>query len=88
MMNTPIADQTAPVAPVVNLAFDPVDWLDRFKAVGGYWFVTPDERMTIGWLLEGYTIEQTQQARTIWRELGPAAELLPAIRAHLTAGRA
>lgn len=68
--------------------FDPVDWLNRFQAVGGYWLVTPDERMTIGWMLDGYTIEQTQQARTIWRELGPGAELLPAIRAHLIAGRA
>lgn len=88
MMNNPIADQTAPVAPVVNPVFDPVDWLDRFNAVGGYWIVTPDGRMTLGWMLDGYTIDQTQQACTIWNELRQDAQRLATIRAHLIARRA
>ncbi|WP_288804542.1 hypothetical protein [uncultured Novosphingobium sp.] len=84
-MGTP--NPGAPASSVVNGVFDPVDWLDRFKAVGGFWFVTPDKRLTIGWLLEGFTMEQTEQACTIWRELGPDAVRLAAIHAHLIAGR-
>ena len=66
MASTPISGDAAPVTPT---PFNPTDWLQRFRAVGGWWIPAEDGKPFIGWKIEGYTSEQNDLARAIWHEV-------------------
>jgi len=83
MASIPLVAQPAPVS-----HFDPAAWLDSFKAVGGWWIVTPDGHMSIGWHLDGFTSDQNEQACNLWRQFGRRTDWRSAISSHILAGSA
>ena len=60
--------------------FDPLDWLQRFKAVGG-WYVAQDEEVHAGWKLLGNPNDEA--ARATWREIEHSEDRRSAVRAAI-----
>lgn len=64
--------------------FDPADWLEHFKSVGG-WYAAQSDRVHAGWRIDDW--EEAQTAREIWREIERDEERRVAIRAVIGAVR-
>jgi len=79
MAGTPVEAQSAPVTP-----FDPAAWLSRFKDVGGWWVISAGGKVTMGWMLDGFTPAQNEDALLHWKELsGPDRKV--AVARHIQA---
>ena len=64
-------------------AFDAATWLSQFAAVGGWWLVGADERISLGWMIEGYSIAENAAAAALWSEAKADPDKVTAIRDHL-----
>ena len=60
--------------------FDPLDWLRRFEAAGG-WYVVQDDKVWTGW--KAFGEPQEEQAREVWRELVGREDRREMVRAIL-----
>lgn len=79
MASIPLVAHPAPVS-----TFDPADWLSRFKDVGGWWIVTAGGKVTLGWMLDGFTEAQNEAARARWGELS-ISDRKATVTAHVRA---
>jgi hypothetical protein len=50
-------------------AFDPAAWLQAFEAVGGWYVVTSDDRINVGWMIENRTDDEHVEARRLFKEI-------------------
>ena len=62
-------------------AFDPAAWLQAFEAVGGWYVVTEDDRISMGWMVYRRSEEEQDEARRLFREIEHIDERWMAIKA-------
>lgn len=67
--------------------FDAADWLRRFAIVGGWWIAGSDGRVSLGWMIEGYSIAENAAAAALWRETQADPAKVHQIRVHLSTAR-
>lgn len=53
----------------MSAAFDPAAWLEAFEAVGGWFSITVDDRISLGWFVYGRSEEEQDEARRLFREI-------------------
>ena len=68
-------------------AFNPTEWLAAFEAVGGWFAVDVDERISLGWFVYGRTEQEQDEARRLYREIEHIDERWMAVKAHVCSSR-
>ena len=64
-------------------AFDPQSWLEAFEAVGGWFSITVDDRISLGWFVYRRTEEEQDEARRLYREIEHIDERWLAVKEYV-----
>ena len=66
-------------------AFNPQAWLEAFEAVGGWYIVDCDQRLCVGWALEGFSFPEHLEAIRLFKEVQTDQDKGLLLKAHLLA---
>lgn len=68
-------------------AFDAATWLNSFRAVGGWWIVNAEGKVTLGWHFKDKRDPWGDAPRAFYRDLIAAPDHLAAVEERLRARR-
>ena len=64
-------------------AFDPTAWLEQYVALGGWYVVDGEQRVTMGWSLEGDGLTVARELQSLFMEAKGNPEHSAALIAHI-----
>jgi len=69
----------------MSAPFNPAAWLQAFVTAGGHYVVNADNRIAVGWSLDGLTAGEQIHAEQLFTEVRGDAHKAAAVREHLIA---